>query len=77
MKDAPQELHDFIKGRSTCIMAGDGLGDLTVAHGHETSCVLKMGFLNDRIDDRLAEYIASDAFDPLSSMIALSSLSSM
>ena len=63
MKDAPQELHDFIKGRSTCIVAGDGLGDLTMAHGHKTSCVLKMGFLNERIDERLAKYTASDAFD--------------
>jgi len=63
MKDAPQELHDFIKGRSTCILAGDGLGDLTMAHGLETSCVLTMGFLNERIDERLAKYTASDAFD--------------
>ena len=52
-----------MKGRSTCIVAGDGLGDLTMAHGHEISCVLKMGFFNERIDERLAKYTASDAFD--------------
>ena len=55
MKDAPKEAHDFIKGRSTCIVAFDGLGDLTMAHGHKTSCVLKMGFFNERIDERLAK----------------------
>jgi len=50
LTDAPQDLHDFIKGRGTCILAGDGLGDLTMAVGHPATRVLKLGFLNERID---------------------------
>lgn len=63
LQDAPPALKEMIKGRSVGILAGDGLGDLTMAHGHDTTDVLKFGFLNEKVEDRLPNYIAPGGFD--------------
>jgi len=63
MQDAPAELHEFIKGRDHAVLCGDGLGDLTMAKGTKATEVLKLGFLNERIDERLTKYTAKGAFD--------------
>jgi len=63
LQDAPADLKKMIEGRNVCILCGDGLGDLTMAHGHETTDVLKFGFLNEKIHDRMPKYIAPDGFD--------------
>jgi 5'-nucleotidase len=63
MKDAPAQLHEFIAGRNNAIIMGDGLGDLTMADGTQAKEVLKFGFLNERIDERLTRYTALGAWD--------------
>jgi len=65
MKDAPSHLHEFISGRNNAIIMGDGLGDLTMADGTKAKEVLKFGFLNERIDERLTKYTAQGAWDRL------------
>lgn len=61
--DATADLCEFIRGRHVGILAGDGLSNLTMAIGHETTEVLKLGFLNERMDERLAKYTGDDAYD--------------
>jgi len=63
LQDAPTEIRDMIKGRSVGMLCGDGLGDLTMAHGHQTTDVLKFGFLNEKVEERLPKYVAPDAYD--------------
>jgi len=63
LQDAPDDLKKMIEGRKVGILCGDGLGDLTMAHGHESTEVLKFGFLNEKIDDRMPKYIGKEGFD--------------
>jgi len=63
LQDAPLDLRQMLKGRDIGILCGDGLGDLTMAHGVETTDVLKFGFLNDKIQERLPKYTAPGGFD--------------
>merc|ERR1712032_272797 len=63
LQDAPSEMRDFIHGRDMAVIAGDGMGDLTMARGHATTEILKFGFLNEHIDERLEMYTGSHAFD--------------
>jgi len=63
LQDAPQELHDFVGKRPFSILAGDGLGDLTMTIGSSAVEVLKVGFLNERIDERLTKYTSEGAYD--------------
>jgi len=48
--------------RNNVILMGDSLGDLHMAHGVEPpSTVLKIGYLNDKIEERLQKY--KDGYD--------------
>lgn len=60
LQDAPADLKEMIKGRHIGLLCGDGLGDLTMAHGHDATDVLKFGFLNEKIEDRMPKYIAPE-----------------
>mmetsp|Transcript_50406 Transcript_50406/g.155913 ORF Transcript_50406/g.155913 Transcript_50406/m.155913 type:complete len:292 (+) Transcript_50406:136-1011(+) len=57
MPDAGREL---VKGRGHCLLLGDSVGDLTMADSLEVE-TLKVGFLNEKVDERLAQYC--DLFD--------------
>jgi 5'-nucleotidase len=63
LQDAPHTLREVLKGRDIGVLCGDGLGDLTMATGVETTDVLKFGFLNEKIDARLPKYAADEGFD--------------
>jgi 5'-nucleotidase len=63
LQDAPDGIKAMIKGRKSGILCGDGLGDLTMADGSEATTILKYGFLNERIEERLPKYISKQAFD--------------
>lgn len=63
MQDAPQDVKDLIHGRHVSVLCGDGLGDLTMADGHQTTTVLKVGFLNEKIEERMEQYCADGAYD--------------
>merc|ERR1711862_448209 len=63
LKDAPSELKQLISGRPVGVLCGDGMGDLTMAEGHETTEVLKVRFLNEGIEARLPRYVERDAWD--------------
>lgn len=63
LQDAPQHVEDLIQGRHVGVLCGDGLGDLTMADGHQTTTVLKVGFLNEKIEDRLVQYCSDGAYD--------------
>jgi 5'-nucleotidase len=54
-------LHDLpiykeIKKRKNVILLGDSLGDLKMVGGFAYDCLLKIGFLNDRVEENLEEY---------------------
>ena len=52
-------------GRRVCVVLGDGLGDATMADGLDLPVVLKIGFLNEREPERIAERLPAfeAAFD--------------
>ncbi|XP_069953880.1 cytosolic 5'-nucleotidase 3 isoform X1 [Cherax quadricarinatus] len=53
---------DKLKGRNNVILMGDSLGDIKMAMGvPQPSNVLKIGFLNDKVEERLESYM--DNFD--------------
>ncbi|XP_064100294.1 cytosolic 5'-nucleotidase 3-like isoform X3 [Macrobrachium nipponense] len=53
---------DKLKGRSNVILMGDSMGDIKMAVGvPQPNNVLKIGFLNDKIEERLDTY--TNAFD--------------
>lgn len=43
--------------RHNVILMGDGVGDATMADGVDVDTVLKVGFLNDRVDELLPTYL--------------------
>jgi len=63
LQDAPADVLLLLKGRDKVILCGDGTGDLTMVSGLEASDVLKIGFLNEKISDRLPKYIGPDGYD--------------
>jgi len=63
LRDAPADLRQLIAGRDRVLLCGDGLGDLAMDQGHSTSTVLRVGFLNERVDARVAQYTAQSAYD--------------
>jgi 5'-nucleotidase len=65
LSDAPSDLKKFIAGRNFGLLCGDGLGDLTMASGHETKEVLKFGFLNEKVKERYPNYVQPGAYDRL------------
>ncbi|XP_059896234.1 cytosolic 5'-nucleotidase 3-like [Gadus macrocephalus] len=47
-----------LRSRPNVLLLGDSLGDLTMADGvQEVEKVLKIGFLNDKVDERLPSYL--------------------
>ncbi|XP_068231661.1 cytosolic 5'-nucleotidase 3 isoform X2 [Palaemon carinicauda] len=53
---------DKLKGRSNVILLGDSMGDIKMAVGvPQPNNVLKIGFLNDKVEERLDTYM--NAFD--------------
>lgn len=63
LQDAPAEIKAMLKGRDVGILSGDGTGDLTMAHGVETTDVLKFGFLNEKVGARMGKYIGCEGYD--------------
>jgi len=62
MVDAPHEYRDLICGRHVGLLTGDSTGDLPMAHGQDTTDVLKVGFLNEK-QERLPKYIGFVCYD--------------
>merc|ERR1719198_2744228 len=56
LRSAPPKLKELLEGRHVGILCGDTLGDLTMATGHTTTTLLKVGFLNDKVDERVEQY---------------------
>lgn len=63
LQDAPADVKALIGGRHVGVLCGDGLGDLTMAQGHPITTILKIGFLNERIEERLEQYCLPEAYD--------------
>merc|ERR1712070_1071585 len=66
LQDAPDDIRQILAGRDVGVLCGDSLGDLTMAHGHTTTDLLKFGFLNENVDERMGKYIGTrgrEAFD--------------
>merc|ERR1712183_937452 len=52
MSAVPAEFRPLLEGKSSCMLLGDGMGDLTMANGLDAE-VLKIGFLNEKVDEKL------------------------
>jgi len=53
---ANTEVFDNIKERENIILLGDSLGDMGMAEGFPYKNIIKIGFLNENIDEQLDEY---------------------
>eukprot|EP01135_Chromosphaera_perkinsii_P007226 Nk52_evm34s745 gene=Nk52_evmTU34s745 len=58
---ANSKVADDIHKRKHVILLGDSLGDLKMSDGSFYEEIIRIGFLNDRIDERLETY--KDSFD--------------
>eukprot|EP01137_Pigoraptor_chileana_P020084 Opistho-2@81989 len=58
---AGSEFHRKVEKRRKVILLGDGLGDLQMSHGVAYDTILTIGFLNDKIEERMEAYV--NAFD--------------
>merc|ERR1719210_2928596 len=65
LQDAPAPLKDMIKNRHVGVLCGDSIGDLTMTSGHETTMVMKFGFLNEKVEERLPNYMNPGGYDHL------------
>jgi len=54
LKDSPY--YEKVKDRKNVILLGDGLGDLGMIEGLEHDNVIKIGFLNENVDEKLRLY---------------------
>mmetsp|Transcript_30034 Transcript_30034/g.69979 ORF Transcript_30034/g.69979 Transcript_30034/m.69979 type:complete len:879 (-) Transcript_30034:22-2658(-) len=63
LDDAPPDVQLLLKGRDKVLLCGDGTGDLSIANGLASTDVLKVGFLNEKISERLPKYICPDGYD--------------
>lgn len=59
IKDAP--FYDKIKHRRNVLLLGDILGDLGMSEGLEHDCIIRIGFLNEKVEESLDKF--SKAFD--------------
>jgi len=55
IKDSPQ-IYDKIKTRKNVILLGDSLGDVGMVEGFEYDNLLKIGFLNSSVEEKIEEY---------------------
>ncbi|XP_077125402.1 cytosolic 5'-nucleotidase 3A isoform X1 [Ranitomeya variabilis] len=55
------EYFSHLKENSNIVLLGDSLGDLVMADGVSVENILKIGFLNDKIDESLEKYM--DLYD--------------
>lgn len=52
------EYFELLTGRSNVLLMGDEIGDAGMAAGvHNANTILKIGFLYERVDDRLEEFL--------------------
>lgn len=61
--------HDKIHERSNVILLGDSIGDLGMVAGVKHDCVIKIGLLNDNVDELL------DSYEKIFDMIILNDVS--
>lgn len=50
------DVYDKIEKRKNVILLGDSLGDVDMAEGFPYENILKIGFLNENVEERLEEY---------------------
>mmetsp|Transcript_13016 Transcript_13016/g.29583 ORF Transcript_13016/g.29583 Transcript_13016/m.29583 type:complete len:289 (-) Transcript_13016:68-934(-) len=61
LREASDSLRAVLKGRDHVILAGDSMGDLSMADGLDAKVVVKFGWLNSNVEGNLDRYSA--AFD--------------
>ena len=47
---------DVVRERKNVILLGDSVSDLGMVHGYEYDNLLSIGFLNDKVDERIEQY---------------------
>ncbi|MBW2992324.1 HAD-IE family hydrolase [Candidatus Woesearchaeota archaeon] len=57
IKDSPY--YNQIKHRKNVLLLGDQLGDLRMSEGLEHNCIIKIGFLNENIEENFKEFTKS------------------
>ena len=63
IRDSPFARTIVDQNRRNVLLLGDGIGDAAMADGQPADCVLRIGFLNERVAESLAQF--SEAFDVL------------
>jgi 5'-nucleotidase len=59
LKDFP--LYEQLENRKNVILLGDGLGDADMAEGSDYNDIIKIGFLNEKVEENLQSF--KDKFD--------------
>eukprot|EP01065_Artemidia_motanka_P034381 TRINITY_DN4175_c0_g2_i1.p1 TRINITY_DN4175_c0_g2~~TRINITY_DN4175_c0_g2_i1.p1 ORF type:complete len:286 (+),score=99.26 TRINITY_DN4175_c0_g2_i1:82-939(+) len=54
---APKDLLDSTSQCDCCLLVGDGVGDATMSDGREWDTVLKVGMLNEVVEERKDKYL--------------------
>ncbi len=57
----PEEIHDKVQERKNVILMGDSLGDLGMIEGFDFDKIIRIGFLNEKVEENLKKY--SKEFD--------------
>eukprot|EP00756_Hemistasia_phaeocysticola_P051888 Hpha_TRINITY_DN27061_c0_g1::TRINITY_DN27061_c0_g1_i1::g.33230::m.33230/K01081/E3.1.3.5; 5'-nucleotidase len=58
LDNATDEVQEQIKACDCCLLLGDGIGDAEMGHGHDWDTVLRVGFLNEKVEERVEQYKA-------------------
>lgn len=48
--------YNLIKDRRNVLLLGDKIGDIGMVNGFDYGCLIKIGFLNDKVEERLIVY---------------------
>ena len=53
----PEDVRERVNSCDCGLLLGDGVGDLTMAQGADLPCLLKIGFLNEKVEERREQYV--------------------
>jgi len=53
----PEDAQPLLESKQHCLILGDSVGDLTMADGIDKPDKLKVGFLNEKVEERMSQFL--------------------